>query len=368
MPIERFYFVTFILILLILIVKFTLPLFYPFLIAFIIAYLIDPFVHFFQQKTKMPRWFSVFFILMFFISIMITGISILIAKIVIEIKNLSKVIPSYLSQLAEFSQQLISEDIMLHVTYQMKSIIYQLNPGFQGNFEKYLTDGMSELVNGLGNLVEHALGSIASLLTAIPNAATFIVISVLASFFISKDLTKIKKGTKKLLPMKARMSVGAVVQDLQYALFGFLKAQLTLISITAVIMMIGLLILGVKYAVTIGLLTGLVDLLPYLGTGAIFIPWIAYSFFTGNYALVIGLSALYGVIVMIRQMIEPKILSSNVGLDPLITLISLFAGMKLFGFIGLIIGPALVVTITALHRAHVFHDLWHYIKYGTYGR
>ena len=66
------------------------------------------------------------------------------------------------------------------------------------------------------------------------------------------------------------------------ALLGFIKAQLTLISITLIIVLIGLLILRVEYAITIALITGIVDLLPYLGTGAVFVPWIIYEAVTGN--------------------------------------------------------------------------------------
>src|SRR5690606_4485163 len=116
------------------------------------------------------------------------------------------------------------------------------------------------------------------------------------------------------------------------------------------------------YAITIGLLTGLVELLPYLGTGTVFVPWIIYLFFKGNFDLVIGLSILYGLIVIFRHIIEPKGFADSVGLDPLLTLVALFVGLRLFGFLGLIIGPVSLVVINALIRAGVFMDIWKYIK------
>ncbi|MEM5598483.1 AI-2E family transporter [Niallia circulans] len=130
-------------------------------------------------------------------------------------------------------------------------------------------------------------------------------------------------------------------------MFGFLKAQLTLVSITTVIILIGLLILRVDYAITIALLTGIVDIIPYLGTGLIFVPWIIYEIITGQIVLAIGLSVLYIIVLVQRQIMEPKILSSNIGLDPLATLIALFVGFKLFGFIGLIVGPVSLVIVTS---------------------
>jgi predicted PurR-regulated permease PerM len=98
-----------------------------------------------------------------------------------------------------------------------------------------------------------------------------------------------------------------------------------------------------------------------LGVGAVLVPWVIYLFITGNIHLGIGLSIVYGVIIVVRQFLEPKLVASNVGLDPLLTLISLFVGLKLFGFLGLIIGPVTSVILLALHRAHVFSDIWKFI-------
>ena len=100
-------------------------------------------------------------------------------------------------------------------------------------------------------------------------------------------------------------------------MFGFVKAQATLISITTIIILIGLLILRVDYAITIALIAGRSDIIPYLGTGSIFVPWIIFEVIQGETGLAIGLGILYIVVLVQRQVMEPKILSSNIGLDPL---------------------------------------------------
>ncbi len=98
-------------------------------------------------------------------------------------------------------------------------------------------------------------------------------------------------------------------------------------------------------------------------------PWSAYSFFFGgDTKLAVGLLVLYGVLLVVRQILETKLVSSNVGLDPLTTLIALFVGLNLFGFIGLIIGPVSVVIAIALYRANVFRDLWRFIKGDSFNR
>lgn len=156
-------------------------------------------------------------------------------------------------------------------------------------------------------------------------------------------------------------NIGRVYRDLKKALLGFLKAQVTLIAITAAIDFIGLVILQVDYAFTIAIITGLIDLLPYLGTGIVFVPWIIYMFFSGNFFLTIGLSVLYAIIIIQRQIMEPKIVSSNIGLNPLATLIAIFISLQFFGFVGFIVGPIALVILNTLHQARVFHDIWHFI-------
>ncbi|WP_438825770.1 AI-2E family transporter, partial [Paenibacillus phytohabitans] len=102
-----------------------------------------------------------------------------------------------------------------------------------------------------------------------------------------------------------------------------------LISVTAVIVIIGLLLLGVDSAFAIGLTIGIVDLVPYLGVGIVILPWALYSYMTGNLALAVGLLVLYGIILITRQVLEPKVLASSIGLDPLAMLIGMFAGLQL---------------------------------------
>jgi sporulation integral membrane protein YtvI len=165
-------------------------------------------------------------------------------------------------------------------------------------------------------------------------------------------------------PTKAVQVCGTIWRDLQKALFGYLRAQFILISITAAFVIVGLLILQVPYAISIGLLIGFVDLLPYLGTGAVMVPWIIIVFVQGNIPLGIGLSIVYGVILVARQILEPKVLATSVGMDPLAILIALFIGLQLFGFVGLIIGPVTLILLTAFHRANVFRDVRDYVLKG----
>ncbi|OOP64769.1 sporulation integral membrane protein YtvI, partial [Heyndrickxia oleronia] len=244
---------------------------------------------------------------------------------------------------------------------QAASLFKNLDAGQQDTIMTNIQTAGQKIASSAGNFLQNFFLKLPALVSWIPNAATVLVFSLLATFFISKDWNRLSRFSGKLLPERAMKSFRTVITDLKKALFGFVRAQLTLISITLVIVLIGLLILRVDYAITIALVSGIVDILPYLGTGVVFIPWIIYEAIVGNIPLAIGLGVLYTVVVVQRQLMEPKILSSSIGLNPLATLIALFVGFKLVGFLGLILGPVTLVIITTLHRANVFQDIWNFI-------
>jgi len=344
------------------IIRFATPLLYPFLIALVIALLIHRPVTFMTRKLKCPRWLSVTISLLLLMLLAVGVVTLVVTETVVEIGELAKRLPGVASELAEYLQRTISREFLMGLYNQVQWLYTQLDPDFQLKVDATLGNGISSITHAGQNLIVSFLDNLKNFLLSLPNMATVSVISMMGAFFISKDFFQWEAHFRRFLPTGVNSRLDQVFRDLRGALVGFLKAQLTLISLTAAIVIIGLLIMRVEYAVTIGLITGLVDLLPYLGTGTVFIPWIIYLFFKGNYSLVIGLSILYAVVLIFRQIIEPKVVAENVGLDPFLTLIALFVGLQLFGFLGLIIGPVTLVMINALIKADVFSDIWGYIK------
>lgn len=360
--ISRLLFVILICYVLFRLIGFLTPLLFPFLIALIIAVMINRPVNYLTQKGKIPRWLSVLIILLLLLGILGGLLTLIITETVVEIGQLITMLPAFTDELTHYLQRTISQDFLIGIYNQFEFFYEQLDEGYQSTITTNVGNALKTLSQAGQTLVVNFLQAIKNLLVSLPNLATISVISMLAAFFISKDFYQWRGRIRMVLPNVLNSRLDAIIVDLRSALVGFIKAQMTLISMTAAIVIIGLLILRVDYAITIGLLTGIVDLLPYLGTGTVFVPWIVYLFFKGKYSLVIGLSILYAVVLIFRQIIEPKVLADNVGLDPLLALIALFVGLKLFGFLGLIVGPVSLVLLNALIRAKVFQDLWRYIK------
>ncbi|MBS4173793.1 sporulation integral membrane protein YtvI [Bacillus sp. FJAT-49736] len=333
---------------------------YPFLIGLVIALFINPLVNFLEKRLKLPRSIAVIISILLIISVFIGLITLLITEIVAGANYLADVLPDHVQTLVNYIENFIASQV-IPLYDQATSLFKSLNAGQQDTIMHNIQSAGQKIASNAGDFLQNFFQRLPSIISWIPNAATVLIFSLLATFFISKDWERLSKIGGKFIPEKARKSGKTVFSDLKKALIGFIRAQLTLISITLVIVLIGLLILRVDYAITIALVSGIVDLLPYLGTGVVFIPWIIYEAITGNVYLAVGLGVLYTVVIVQRQFMEPKILSSSIGLNPLATLIALFVGFKLVGFLGLILGPVTLVIITTLNKANVFRDIWNFI-------
>ncbi|WP_307860622.1 AI-2E family transporter [Paenibacillus cisolokensis] len=129
----------------------------------------------------------------------------------------------------------------------------------------------------------------------------------------------------------------------------YLKAQFKLISITFIVVFAALMLLGVKNALSISLLAAVFDILPLLGVGTIFVPWIIYLFIVGDVSLAIWLTALFLVVVLTRQILEPKITGDTLGVSAFTMLVIMVVSLSLFGVAGVILSPILTILLKALY-------------------
>ncbi|MDR7073762.1 sporulation integral membrane protein YtvI [Fictibacillus barbaricus] len=333
---------------------------YPFIAGAIIALIINPIVSFLVKRFKINRALAVIISLLALLGFVVLLIILLIQEMMTGFAYIAHEIPGYIEELVYYFENYFKTNV-LPLYHDLLSIYSKLGSNQQETVMDNIEKVGTNITTNATDITQGVINGVSLMIVSLPTILTVFTFSLLAAFFISKDWYRLTGYVTSVFPDKLTHTVEAVYIELRKALIGFLKAQLTLISITAFIVLTGLLILRIDYAVTISILIGAIDLLPYLGTGAVFLPWIAYCFLTGNFPLTIGLSILYGIVVIQRQVMEPKLLSSTIGLDPLATLISLFAGFQLFGFIGLIIGPVFLVILRALYEAKFFQEIYQFI-------
>lgn len=332
----------------------------PFIIGFFIALLINPLVDFLQNRTKMSRGFAVFTSIIVILGVISSAITLLVNEIISGFAYLSKIVPERFNQFTIFIEDFYSTKII--PIYNNLLIMFEdLDQDQRSTVLDSVQILGTNLTNAFSTLTQSTANGLYTIILKLPNMATLLIISLLATFFISKDWYRLVRRLHQIVPEKVHDKIDQIHLSLQRALLGFLKAELKLTFMTACLVLIGLLILRVEHALTIALIIWMVDFFPYIGAIIIFLPWIIFSFTTGDITLGIGLSILYGLIVAQRQLIKPKILSSSIGISPLATIFAMFVGFKLIGVIGIVLGPLTYIFIKTLHETGIFKTIWKFI-------
>ena len=182
-----------------------------------------------------------------------------------------------------------------------------------------------------------------SLAACTPHFFFGVVVTIICSSFISLDYPRVTQFLVHLLPPSLRSLAYEMKRFLFSSLFCIARTYLILMAVTFSALSFGLWLLGVQNFFPIALLTSLLDLLPVIGIGFILIPWAVFSLFQGNRLLGLGLLLLYLAINLLRSLLEPRLVGKSIGLPPLVTLLSIYAGLHLFGIAGGLLMPCLVL-------------------------
>lgn len=309
------------------ILKYGLGLISPFIFSFVIAYFLRKPAQFISSKFKLsPKLVFVVLVFIFYSTIGVL-LSLLGIKLISEVNELIFKLPLiYENQFEPF----------LNSTFDgIEKTVYLLDP----TFVEYLNKGFDQFVNSLGdNITKISLslvGTISSIASSLPVFLIKILLMIICTFFIASDYDAMSKFAYRQFSDKVRVIILRIKQYIINTLFVVIRSYILIMLITFVELSIGLSIIRIPNAILIALIIALFDILPVLGTGGVMIPWILISLFQGNYTIALGLLIIYVAVTIIRNVIEPKIVGGQLGLHPVITLMSMFVGLNLFGVIGL---------------------------------
>lgn len=211
-----------------------------------------------------------------------------------------------------------------------------------GNAWKSLGERFNGASVGLiTSLTTRILPIIGGVLSFLPDAIMYVFVFSLSCYYFTFDFDRINRSVSHLLPNGAKKFLSNAKKGFKGTLGGLLKAYFFIILITFTELFIALSLIGVRYSLVIAFLTSLVDILPVLGTGTVLIPWGIFTLVFGRTSKGIALLVTYGVITVVREVIEPKIVGKTMGIHPLLTLVSMYAGLRFFGVVGLLAFPML---------------------------
>ncbi len=317
-------------------------LFLPFIVAYLLSLAVNPLVTKLEKRIKLPRQISAILVILIIVGI-VGGIIFAIGwKIVEEIQGLYNQLPLIIEKL---------QGLWLVISETFLSMFSKLPEGVQSAGMEVSDDLMSSAGKVLQDSYVPMFYGIGNVAKTLPKIFVWIIVFVLSLYFMITDPDTLRKLIGGILPKRFLVKMRRIKRELKRYLGGYIKAQLIIMSIAAVILMIGLSIMKVEYAILIALGIALLDALPFFGSGAVLWPWAAICFIGGEFTRGIGLIIIYIALICTRQLIEPKIVSENIGIYPVFTLMAMYLGFKLLSVGGMILGPIILILFVSLHKA-----------------
>lgn len=321
----------------------------PFVFAFLIAAMLQRPLRWLVKKTRVSR--------QFFSVVLIVLIILLLAALVGAIGWSAVVgIGNFLSDSS--NMEMLQTGIQ-NISGSIQGIIDRLSATLSPEWISALNEAVGSLSNQLTDMLSGLFGSAAKWMTAyLPSLFISFVIWIAASIFLSIDYDKVTGFLLRQVPDCHQPLVAATRDLCHNTVFKMLRAYGLLMLLTFAELSAGFLILRIPYAIPLAALIAVVDILPVLGTGTVLIPWALICLIRGDMALFGGLVLLYIVITVVRNILEPRMVSHQIGLSPLVTLFFMFLGLKATGgLVGMLLFPIGIMILKQLQEAGYFH-IW----------
>lgn len=319
--------------------------FMPFVMAGIISMIASPLVRFFEEKIKLKRKVGSAFVIIVVIALVVLVLYLAGAKLIEEGMGLLGALPemwdSMKEDLASVGESLngiyakLPEDTQVAIT----------------NLGDQVGEFMAGLFERIGTPTITAAGNFAKQL---PSVLIGIIMCLLASYFFVADRYQIGSWIRKYTPASVMDRYDMIRRSILKSVGGYFKAQLKIEVWMYLLLVIGLSVLRVNYALLIAVGIAFLDLLPFFGTGTVMVPWAIIKIFSGDYKMAIGLLIIWGGGQLARQIIQPKIVGDSIGVAPIPTLFLLYIGYKLGGVIGMIIAVPLGMLLLTMYQEGVF--------------
>ena len=321
--------------------QFIVPATLPFWLGLAIAFLLRPVTLFLAKHLRLRRKSVAFtIILVFYLALgaLLWGLASLLWQ---QLQSLVTALPV---MYAENVQPLV-HDVSLRFT----GLLTDLPPRTASAIATKVQSAAADFSSGLTSLSGAMVAKATVLAGKIPFFLLTIGFSVVCSVFISVDYNHVARFLLRQLPPRWQQILLECKAFLLGTILRMARAYLILLALTFIQLAIGFYLLRVEDWALLAAVFALLDFLPFIGTGILLVPWGIFEILRQNLPLGVGLLILYAIIAVVRNLLEPKIVGDSIGLPPLVTLVGMYAGMKLFGIWGLFAAPVVILLLQFLN-------------------
>lgn len=316
----------------------------PFAIAFAVGSVVHPLAVRLGKRLKMPVKVCAAILLLLGLSLVVLILMLGTTRLLRELRGLLSLIESddraFWDKIEMWQHQL--SDLTAHIPFLRRLREKENLASLWESANEMIMQALRDMVGEISTRIPTFVGNF---VRRIPAFFICLIVTVVACFYFALDMERVRRAVGVFLSPPLREKLSHLRERAGEILRRYVRAYLLILIITFLELYIALSILGVEYALLIAFLTALIDILPVLGVGIVLVPWSIFCLFTRRFFLGFGLLITYVIMTVVREVVEPRIVSGSFGLHPLLTLFSMYAGYKLFGVWGMILAPAAVISV-----------------------
>ena len=323
----------------------------PFVFAFLVAALLQKPLKWLVKITKGSRKFLSVFLVVLMIVLLAGAVALIGWRLAVGITRF----------VGNNDNIQMIQNAITGVGDSLQQFIVHLSDTLPQQTVDSLSNGIAQLSQQLVGIVTSALSAAATatinLTAKLPMMLLGFIIWMVASVFLTIDYHQVVGFFIRQIPDRHADLFIKIRELCNNTLFKLLKAYALLMFITFVELSVGLLVLRVNNAIVLAAIIAVVDILPVLGTGTVMIPWALIELISGNFAMALGLAVVYVIITIIRNILEPRLVSYQIGLNPLVTLFFMYLGLQIAGIVGMMLFPVVVMILVQLQESGHVH-IW----------
>lgn len=307
--------------------KYIFPIVVPFLCGFLVAAVIVKISKIIKLEGK---WMRIGLIVLFY-GVFGLLITVMIIKGIALVKNLVDLIPGLYEKQIIPTFELFYKEILF--------LVNELDPSVYSTIEQ-LWESLFEYLRSLVSVISKITVNIVSgTAITIPSLFLSTLMMIITSFFFVADYENIIDFYHRNTPSNWKDRINDIRTYLVETIFVVLRSYILIMLLTFSELSVLFVVFGIPNPFLMAAIIAVFDIMPVLGSGGILLPWAIAALFIGNYWLMVKLVAIYGIITVVRHYVEPRIVGGQLGLHPIISLISMFIGLNLFGVIGMFAFP-----------------------------
>lgn len=320
-------------------IRYALPVLFPFLLGAGLALAAEPMVSILDRRFKIKRWLASGFGVSVVFVLLLAVLALLTALLLRQAGRLTSIVPELAENvhvgLGSLESWLLTASS--HAPQGIRNVLTRTVTGFFSDGTAMVNQVSGVLPGVLSKVFSHVARGFFTLATA-----------VLAAYMISAKLPSLRSWIRQRLPLSWRRRYLPAIKGLRKAVTGWLTAQLKLTVVVMGLLIVAFWLLKIPHSIFWAVIISVVDALPVLGCGVVLVPWSLICLLQGHQLQCIGLLGTYALVWLVRSILEPKLLGKELGLDPLVTLLSIYAGYRLLGLVGMLLAPLIAVILTKL--------------------